>query len=315
MNCFLYNDNLKVKNFYDEIFETGSVSLINKPTRVTTNSATLIDNIITSDIFNNDLKVGILRTDISDHFPIFLKLDNTNSEKTLTAQRVIRKRIYNEANLNLFKNQLSLLHWNNINFNDNANNIYESFFKTFFSVYDANFPIIENKITTKSLNTPWITKGFKKSSKIKQKLYINFLKTKTPKNEKIYKDYKNLFEKIRKNLKKNYYSQLLNTFKNDTKRTWQIMNEIIGKQKSCSGFLPQMVRVDNKSLYEPRTIAQEFNKFFIDIGPTLSKKIPNTKSLFTDFLVPIDNWIGSVELSSELLFEEFERAFKSLKKK
>ncbi|XP_065678269.1 zinc finger MYM-type protein 1-like [Hydra vulgaris] len=80
-----------------------------------------IDNIITSDIFNNYLKLGILRTDISDHFPIFLKLDNTNSEKTLTAERVIRKRICNEANLNLFKNQHSLLHWNNINFNDNAN--------------------------------------------------------------------------------------------------------------------------------------------------------------------------------------------------
>ena len=112
------------------------------------------------------------------------------------------------------------------------------------------------------------------------------MKTKTPTSEKIYKNYKNLFEKIRKNLKKNYYSQLLNTFKNDTKRTWQIIKEINGKQKSCSGFLPQMIRVDNKSLYEPRIIAQEFNKFFTNIGPALSRKITNTKSSFTEFLVP-----------------------------
>ena len=42
----------------------------------------------------------------------------------------------------------------------------------------------------------WITSGLMKSSKRKQKLYIKFLKTKSFNNEKIYKEYKNIFEKI-----------------------------------------------------------------------------------------------------------------------
>nr|XP_047145653.1 zinc finger MYM-type protein 1-like [Hydra vulgaris] len=42
---------------------------------------------IEQDIAENLDFSSILRTDISDHFPIFLKLDNTNSEKTLTAER------------------------------------------------------------------------------------------------------------------------------------------------------------------------------------------------------------------------------------
>jgi hypothetical protein len=128
MNCFQYNDDNKIKNFYDAIFETGSVTLINRPTRVTKNTATLIDNIITTDIFNHNIQKGIIKTDISDHFPLFLKINKTNTERNINTKKVIRKRIYNETNLKLFKDQLSLLHWNNINLDDNANNIYETFF-------------------------------------------------------------------------------------------------------------------------------------------------------------------------------------------
>jgi len=75
-----------------------------------------------------------------------------------------------------------------------------------------------------------------------------------------------------------------------------------------------MVIVDNKRIFEPRAIAHEFNKFFIDIGPKLANKIPYTKATYNDFLVQVDNCISSNELCSELSFHEFEKAFKSLKK-
>ena len=56
----------------------------------------------------------------------------------------------------------------------------------------------------------WITKDLVKSSKQKQKLYINFLKSKTFSTEKkIYKNYKNLFEKIKAKSKSNYFSAIL----------------------------------------------------------------------------------------------------------
>ena len=44
--------------------------LIDKPTRVTESSATLIDNIFTNELRHN-LTCGILFNDISDHLPIF----------------------------------------------------------------------------------------------------------------------------------------------------------------------------------------------------------------------------------------------------
>ena len=57
--------------------------LITRPTRITSNTATLIDNIFTNNL--NNLSVsGLMFCDISDHLPIFtLLLDqNKNLNKT-----------------------------------------------------------------------------------------------------------------------------------------------------------------------------------------------------------------------------------------
>jgi hypothetical protein len=59
LNCFEYHTNNNIKKFYDNLFQNGAVPLINRPTRVTATSASIIDNIITTDIFNKVLKIGI----------------------------------------------------------------------------------------------------------------------------------------------------------------------------------------------------------------------------------------------------------------
>ncbi|XP_065673886.1 uncharacterized protein LOC136090837 [Hydra vulgaris] len=313
MDCFIYNDDKKVRSFYDEIVLAGGVPLINHPTRVTKNSATLIDNIFTTDIINKSIQKGIIKTDLLDHFPIFLTFNTTLSNE-IKQNRTVKKRIYNDKKINDFKHQLSLLHWGHINFNEDASSIYNKFFETFYLVYDANFPVCEKLISHKTFNSPWIAKGLKKSSKIKQKLYIKYLKTKSSANEKIYKNYKNLFEKIRKNLKKNYYSNLINKFKNNSTRTWKIIKEITGKSKNHLSSLPQTIKFDNVNISEPNKIAYIFNKFFTEIGTNLSKKIPTTESSFEDYLCPINKSYYNNECSSELSQDELDRAFKSLKR-
>ena len=58
-----------------------------------------------------------------------------------------------------------------------------------------NFPLTEIEIKPKNSKTPWFSKGLKKFSKTKQRLYIQFLKNKSAESEEKYKYYKNLFEK------------------------------------------------------------------------------------------------------------------------
>ena len=168
-NCLKYHENAKTKHFYDNIFEKGAVPTINRPTRISEHSASLIDNILTTDIFNNSLKKGIIKSDVSDHFPKFFSIQLTK-EKLREGVVKIKKRVFNKRNITSFKEQLSLLHWRHIDFNGTVNEIQDMFLRTLTDIYDANFPIRDYILKDKDIKSPWISKGLKKSSKKKQRL-------------------------------------------------------------------------------------------------------------------------------------------------
>ena len=56
INCLEYFKNEKVSTFYNSLFEYAAIALINKPVHVAKKSATIIDNVITTNIFNEPLK-------------------------------------------------------------------------------------------------------------------------------------------------------------------------------------------------------------------------------------------------------------------
>ena len=56
MNCLKYHENAKTKHFYNNIFEQGAIPIINRPTRISEYSASLIDNLLMTDMFHNSLE-------------------------------------------------------------------------------------------------------------------------------------------------------------------------------------------------------------------------------------------------------------------
>ena len=61
-NIIDYQSNAKVKNFVNLIFQHSLVPIVNKPTRVTKNNATLIDYIITNSFNDQENLTGISKT-------------------------------------------------------------------------------------------------------------------------------------------------------------------------------------------------------------------------------------------------------------
>ena len=130
------------------------------------------------------------------------------------------------------------------------------------------------KVKTKDLESPWITKGIKKSCKKKQGLYSKFLKKRNEKKKKKeYQDYKKLFESIKKLSKKLFFSKLILKYKSNIKKTWQVIKEAIGKEKYEKQNVPKKVLVNKISITETESIAESFNKYFTQIGPKLTKDI------------------------------------------
>ena len=101
--------------------------------------------------------------------------------------------------------------------------VYLGFHKKHFLIYTMSlFQKKEIEIKSKYLNTPWITKGIRKSSKRKQHLYEKYLKIRSKENEKTYKTHKNLFERIKKKMRRKIIIEIKSNY-------LKIIYEIHGK--------------------------------------------------------------------------------------
>ena len=309
VNVLNYEYNGKVKSFFDLMYQRNLIPTINKPTRVGKNSATAIDHIITDYVLTCDFKTAILKVNLTDHFPIVIALKNYGPSQQHSNTKHKYKRSYNEENIKAFNQRLLSVTWDEVKNCDDPNEAYKQFFNIFNSTYDIYFPKVFVRLKTKHIQSPWITKGIVKSSKRKQKLYEKFLKHRTRATELAYKSYKNLFESLKKKAKKKYYSEKISKYKHDSKKTWSIMKELIGKIKFKSSNLPRRITVNEVDIFDKRKIANEFNSFFTNIGSKLAIKIPNASTTFESYI----NKPDSIMKIKQLSMNELKDAFFSLK--
>lgn len=108
--------------------------------------------------------------------------------------------------------------------------------------------------------------------KKKNTLYKDFVKHRTEEKEIKYKTYKNKLTAILRKCKKDYYSRLLETNKNNIKGTWNILNSIIRRKKTSTGFPNEFI--DNgKIIKNMDEVVAGFNGFFVNVGPNLADEI------------------------------------------
>ena len=105
-NLLDYENNKKVQSLVNLMFCCGMVPAINKPTRVTRYTATVIDHIFTNSIINTKIKSAIIKVDISDHFPIlFVAKVKVNVVASIRKEQYIFKRnICDQSIKNLSRN-------------------------------------------------------------------------------------------------------------------------------------------------------------------------------------------------------------------
>ena len=191
--------------------------------------------------------------------------------------------------------------------NNDVQHAYTSFHNDFRHIYDSCFPIRVFKPGYKS-RKPWLSEGIKSAIKKKNNLYRRQKKTKNTEHEKTYKKYRNRLNKIISNAERAHYQQLLSDNKSNLKKSWQILKEVINKKKSTS--LCSKFTVNNNVTTDKVKIADGFNNFFINIGPTLAKKIPRDTRSPTEYM---KNRVTEQMVVEPVVEDEVESIIKSLK--
>ena len=229
LDLMKYTMHTGINDFINLLYSASFYPLIDKPTRVTTKSATLIDNIFTNCL---DLRItpGILFTDISDHFPIFQIINSPNSLNDRTkAPKFYTKRKINKSTLASLGIKLCNTNWDEVYTNSSADGSFNHFMGKFSSTYNECLPVTKSKIKSNKHQKPWITNGIIKSIKVRNKLYKKFIVSPTTINKSNYIKHRNKITHLIRMSRKKHYNDKFTNYKNNIKQTWRTINDILGK--------------------------------------------------------------------------------------
>ena len=166
INLLDHNLSPPVENFINQMISKNFLPIINRPTRVTPHSCTLIDNNFCNRVDEVELS-GVITTNISDHYPVFAREKfPTLSEDSIS----INYKVFSDENLSNFKNSLQDINWNPVLINDDADKAYDLFQSTLLTVFNAHFPIQTKNIASGGKSKPWITPGILATIRRKRRL-------------------------------------------------------------------------------------------------------------------------------------------------
>lgn len=278
-NLLNYNRHSPTTDFANINFANGCIPLITKPTRVDT-SATCIDNIITNEVSSHSVS-GIIVEDVSDHFPIFYCFPSKSSskyrDKNVTLQQF---NDYSQKNVKKLSKNLSKRDWSDLISEQNPSLAADLLNSIISDEINSTCPPISIKRKIRNIpNQPWFTLGLKISSKKKNIFYKKALKS--PNRMDFYRKYRNIYNRLIKLAKENYYSKILKDAQKDIKRTWAILNEIISKSK-IKGNIPNKLNLAQPNdfilkLDQPVLIAEYFNNYFSTVGQRTSSSIDSNE--------------------------------------
>ena len=135
--------------------------------------------------------------------------------------------------------------------------------------YNTCFPIKRIKIGYKTRKF-WLPENIKSSIHVKNELYKKWKKWRSDSCLLQYKKYKTNLEKVMNMLERNHLQQQFDLYKNNLSRSWKLMKEIINKKNASP--MPQYFEISGKPCYDKKQIANSFNSFYINIGPSLASE-------------------------------------------
>jgi hypothetical protein len=95
--------------------------------------------------------------------------------------------------------------------------------------------------------------------------------------------------------KLDFYNREFDKNKNDIKKTWDTISDVLNKSKLHNEF-PTYFNIDGNRISNVSDIASHFNDFFINIGPNLARNINEHGKL------PYTHYLNSVSINSRFKF-------------
>jgi len=270
----------------------GLKQLIRLPTRITVNTATILDHILT----NSKEKVtdsGVVDVSFSDHQMIFFTRKN------------MKQKFYQHKNINIrsmknyseiaFLNILKRTEFPNYDNFDNIDTAYVDFINRVEIAINEISP--SKNICIKNRTSEWVDVEILDGIKRRDKLFMKFKKTKSYNDHMNYKKARNKIQSIIKNKKRNFIERKLSNNIGKPKELWKILRAIgaPSKNKPNSNICLEKDKIIS---FDSKTNCETFKKYFGNIAKELLNKLPTPTNKFgTDSINKYYNHLNILDKS------------------
>ena len=287
MNLLKYHSHSGTREYLELLIELEQFPCITRPTRITHHSATLIDNIIVTRRLHCVQHSGIVTSDVSDHLPCLTIIQGAKPNKL--EQQIVVKRNLSKKNISKIVDKLHCIKLDFIEENSQDVNLCMNYYHAqVISCIDSIAPERECLVSSnRTYSEPWMTKGLRKCSTKQLQLYKNSLSSQKTADCEKYRQYRVMYKKIKRQAKRDYYFLKCTEFKSNTKKLWQMINNITNarKNKSC---LIESLSIDNIVSRDKTAIANHMNKYFASIGMRYAKSVNKSELSLETYLNKIE---------------------------
>ena len=278
LNLLDSESNNTISQFVNQMSTYSLLPIISRPTRITVQTSTLIDNIFIK--HPNNFDSGIIISTISDHWPIYISKNIIANSVNVAQPSIVRFRPINDGKVTLFLELLSSENFEPIINHPNIDFAWHNLINRTFELYDRAFPIQTKTISPKSEAKPWINRDIVAKIKKRNLLYVKLLQGRISRAD--YNNFRNQITADIKRAKKNFYKNEFIKFKSDMLKTWSTINKALSPQSTRQSI--SKIRINGNIIADKDTIANSFNEYFSQIGSNIANSIDNQHRNHREYL-------------------------------
>ena len=278
LDLMKYNLIRPATHYLNAINSVGCNALIDKPTRITSDTASCIDHAL-SNLDPSCFENHIILSEVSDHFGTLSKVGGI-SKVTENVNLYFRKSNLSDKKWAEFDSYLQDSLKKNVPLHCisllNANFLAQWITNSYRETIDKFMPLKKRKKNQKRKpDRPWITSGIKASIAKMFELLSICKHSRLPEDFQKYKSHLKILDKVKAKAENDYYKEKSELYGRDKSKTWQLVNEITSYKKKKSTIIKSLINKSGKLLTDPTDIANSLNDHFGSIGSIMAQKFDN----------------------------------------
>ena len=247
-------------NKLKDIFATyGLEQLINEPTRVTSNSSTLID-LCVSNAATKIVNSGVLHLGISDHSLIYMTY-KTKYERS--GKRIIKIRSMKKFRKEQYLWDLEQQNWNDIKLSSDPNIMWSKWKSLLMACIDRHAPLRHKRVGNK--RSPWITSQLQREMRKRDYLKQKAIREDNYQIWEKFKHARNHTNNLIKTAKREYFVNNFEINKSNSKETWNLINQLSSRPSKKSVNISE-IKTGTNVINTPTELGETFNLHFSTVG-------------------------------------------------